>query len=124
MRTPGVRKLAGTVFIALVIVAVIGAADITGSWAVEVKYDDPAISGGTITCAFKQEGQQLSGNCNDVVTLTGEVKGQDVSFTMRSKDSPPWTTTFTGTMNEARTTIAGTFRVTDERGRFTASKRS
>ena len=61
---------------------------------------------------------------NDTVTVTGEVKGQDVNFTIRSKDARAWTTTFTGTMNEAGTTIAGTFRFTNENGRFTASKQS
>ena len=123
MRTLGVRKWALTLFIVLPIVGV-AAADTTGNWAIEVTYDNPRVSGGTINCALKQEGRQLSGYCGDVVTLSGEVKGENVGFIMRSKDTPPWTTTFTGSVNEAGTVIAGTFRFTDQRGRFTASKRS
>jgi hypothetical protein len=117
-------RLAGIPFITFVVVSGAAASDISGKWTVDVNYDSSSISGGAINCVFKQEGEQLTGNCDDVVTLTGEVKEQDVTFTIRSKDTPPWTTTFTGTVNEAGTAISGTFRFTDERGHFTASKRS
>lgn len=122
--TLSLARLAGISLIAFVVVAAAAVTDISGNWTVNVKYDSANIPGGTINCAFKQAGEQLTGNCDDVVTLTGEVKGQNVGFTIQSKDTPPWTTTFTGTLNDAGTAISGTFRFTGERGRFTASKRS
>jgi hypothetical protein len=119
-----IATLVGIPLVAFGLVAGGVATDLSGRWTVEVKYDSSSISGGAINCVFKQEREQLTGNCDDVVSLTGEVKAQNVTFTIRSKDNPPWTTTFTGTVNEAGTAISGTFRFTDERGRFTASKRS
>ena len=51
--------------VALAVVAVVGAADLTGTWDVDVTFDDRAIEGGEIDCAIKQEGAQLKGTCSE-----------------------------------------------------------
>jgi hypothetical protein len=53
------------------------------------------------SCTFRQEEPRLNGSCDDIVTLTGDVKGSNVSFAIPSKDAAQWTTTFTGTSNDA-----------------------
>jgi hypothetical protein len=102
--------------------AAAGALD--GDWALGIRYDDRSISGGTIRCALQQDREQLTGTCDTVVTVTGEVQGDNVSFTIHAGGNHPWTTTLTGRLDETRTAMTGTFVFADKRGHFTASKRS
>ena len=90
--------------------------DLTGSWEIEANFDDSSIAGGGFDCAFKQDGEQLTGTCSDgSAQLTGELKGQKVSWKMKA-------VTYTGTVNETGTSIQGRFRVADKGGSFTALK--
>ena len=114
------RKLGLMLLPSLAIVVLSAAADITGNWEVEVIFDDSTLAGGGIDCTFKQDGERLSGNCVGI-TLTGEVKGQNVSWRIQEKGDPE-ARTFTGTLNEAGTTMTGRFTMTDKGGRFTASR--
>ena len=116
------RKLSVTLFTALLFVVLVAAADITGNWEVEATFDDSSIPGGGFDCAFKQQGEQLTGSCSGgTASVTGEVKGQNVSWRLQgagNSDGP----TFTGTVDEAGTSMKGRFTVGGRGGQFTGGK--
>src|SRR6266853_2614545 len=101
------RKLDAALLTGLILVALGAAADITGRWALNASFDDGRLGGGEADCAFKQNGEQLTGDCAGTA-LTGEVKGQNVRWQLQV-GNPPQTTTYTGTVDEAGTNIKGTF---------------
>jgi hypothetical protein len=115
------RKFGIALFTGLALVVLGAAADITGKWEVDVDFDDSSTPGGGIDCTFKQNGEQLTGNCAEAA-LTGEVKGQDVSWRIQGKGNSPEAKAFTGTVNGAGTRMTGTFMITDKHGHFTASR--
>ncbi len=114
------RKLGVALSTGLALVVLGAAADITGTWELNASFDDSSLGGGEFECAFKQDGEQLTGNCSGRA-LTGEVKGQNVRWQLQV-DNPPQTTTYSGTVDEAGTNINGTFTLAGKGGRFTASK--
>ena len=114
------RKFATVLLTALSLLTLNATADITGNWDVDIDFDDTSLPGGGIDCAFKQTGEQLSGSCMES-EVTGEVKGQNVSWRLQKKDSSP-EAAFTGTVNEVGNNMTGTFSLGDKRGRFTASR--
>ena len=114
------RQLGATLFAVVTVAVLTAAANITGNWAVDVDFDDTSLAGGGIDCAFKQEGEQLTGNCMGVA-VTGDVKEQAVTWHFQGKADGP-ESRFTGTVNEAGTNITGTFSFNGKSGRFTASK--
>lgn len=77
------------------------AADLTGSWALEVKTD---AGSGSPSVTFKQEGQKLSGRYVGMFgesQLTGEVKGKAFSFSVNvNAQGNPVTITYTGTAEQ------------------------
>lgn len=110
------KKLCLTLFIGLTVVVLTATLDLTGTWEVEANFDDSSLSGGGFGCAIKQDGEQLTGTCSDgSAQLTGELKGQSVSWKMKE-------VTYTGTVNETGTSIMGRFRIADKGGTFTAVK--
>jgi hypothetical protein len=111
-------KLALVTGLAFVVLG--AAADIAGTWAVDASFEDSSLGGGEFECAFKQEGEQLTGNCSGRA-LTGEVKGQIIRWQLQV-GNPPQTTTYSGTVDDAGTNIKGTFTLAGKGGRFTASK--
>jgi hypothetical protein len=106
---------------ALALVVVAAQPDVSGSWEVEATFDDSSLSGGGFDCAFKQDGERLTGNCMSI-SLTGEVKGQRITWRIKAGQTQD-TITYTGDVNEAGTSINGRFSMADKGGRFTASKR-
>ena len=57
---------------ALAFVALVAAADITGNWEVEATFDDSSVAGGGFDCVYKQQGEQLTGNCSGgTASVTG-----------------------------------------------------
>jgi hypothetical protein len=118
------KKLRLALLTGLTVVVLAAALDVTGKWEVEATFDDGSISGGGFDCAFKQDGERLTGNCSGgTAQLTGEVKGQSISWRLQSGgNTPSVTTSFTGTLDEAGTNMKGRFTVADKGGRFTASK--
>jgi hypothetical protein len=112
-----VKKLCLALFTGLTVVALAETLDLTGKWEVEANFDDSSLSGGGFDCAFKQNGERLTGTCSDgSAQLTGELKGQNVSWTMKE-------VTYTGTVNETATSIKGRFTTAaNKRGSFTAFK--
>jgi len=102
----------------LAVVAVVEAADLTGTWEVDVRFDDPAVEGGDIDCVIKQDGEQLKGACSDgTAALAGEVTGQTVKWRIGGAGS-----TFNGTLDETGTRIKGRFTAGGKDGSFTALK--
>jgi len=97
------------------------AANLSGTWEIDANFDDPSLSGGGFDCAFKQEGDRLTGSCQDI-PLAGEVKGTNVTWQIRAGQTQD-TITYTGTVNESGTSINGRFSMPGKGGRFTASKR-
>jgi hypothetical protein len=112
-----VTKLWLALFAGLTVVVLAATVDLTGEWGVEGNFDDRNLAGGGFDCALKQDGEHLTGTCSDgSAQLTGEVKGQTVSWKMLAG-------TYTGTVNETGTSIAGRFTVEGVgSGSFYASK--
>ena len=113
-------RLGIVMFAALALGIMTAAPDISGDWGVEAEFDDSSLAGGGFDCAFKQDGERLTGTCSEA-TVTGEVKGQDVSWQMKAGGNPV-TTSFRGTTNESRTFMSGRFTTTGAGGRFSASR--
>jgi hypothetical protein len=53
-------------------------ADISAHWELHADFDDRSIPGASADCTLKQDGQRISGKCEDA-TLTGEIKGERVT---------------------------------------------
>jgi hypothetical protein len=116
------KKLCLALFAGLTVVVLTAALDLTGEWEVESNFDDSSISGGGFDCVFKQDGEQLTGNCSGgTAPVTGELKGQNVNWKMKAGITQD-TITYTGTVNETGTRIEGRFMIAGKGGSFTASK--
>jgi len=96
------------------------AANLSGTWEIDATFDDPSLSGGGFDCVFKQEGDRLTGSCQDI-PLAGEVKEANVKWQIRAGQTQD-VITYTGTVNESGTSINGRFSMPGKGGRFTASK--
>jgi hypothetical protein len=118
------KKLGMALFTVLGLVVLVAAADITGNWEVEATFDDSSAAGGGFDCAFTQQGEQLTGNCSGgTAPVTGEVKGQNVSWRLqRAANSDA--VTFTGIVDEAGTGIKGHFTIAGKGGQFSAVKQN
>jgi len=111
-----VKKLCLALCAGLTVVVLTATLDLTGTWTVDADFDDSSLSGGGFDCSLKQDGEQLTGTCSDgSAQLTGELKGQNVSWTMKEA-------TYTGTVNETGTSINGRFTIAGKGGSFTALK--
>lgn len=118
------RKLGVALVPALAFVVLVAAADITGNWEIEAVFEDGSAAGGGFDCAFKQQGEQLTGTCSGgTASVTGEVKGQNVSWRLQGANSSE-ALTFTGTVDAAGTGMSGRFTIGGKGGRFTAVKQS
>jgi hypothetical protein len=103
-------------------VALVAAANVTGTWEVESTFDGSSVSEGGFDCAFKQDGERLTGACSGgTAPLTGEVKGQNVTWQIKAGRTQE-TITFTGIVDEAGTSMKGRFSMAEKGGHFTALK--
>src|SRR5687767_2820056 len=109
---------------ALAMLVVIGAPDLSGTWDVDVRFDDPSLEGGEIDCAIQQAGQQLKGTCSGgTAPLSGDVSGQNVRWRIGGTDKSAGTGhMFTGTLDDAGIRIKGRFTANGKDGSFTALK--
>jgi hypothetical protein len=116
------KTIIAAVLVGLALVVAMAASDVTGTWEVDATFDDARMAGGGFDCAFKQNGDQLTGACSDgQAPLTGEVKGQTVTWRI-SAGNPPNTTAFTGTVDEAGRSMKGRFAREDKGGTFVATR--
>ena len=112
-----------TLFTTFAVVALVAAANVTGTWELESTFDDPklAAAGSGFDCVLKQTGDRVSGKCSaGTAVMTGEVKGQTVTLRLPALNP---STTFSGTLDKAGTHLLGRFVVGDKTGRFTAVKK-
>jgi hypothetical protein len=117
------KTLRLALFTGLTVVVLAAAPDLTGQWSLEANFDDSNTPGGGFDCAFKQEGEQLTGTCADgAAPVTGELKGQNVTWKMKAGVTRE-TITYTGLVDDAGTSMKGRFTMADKGGSFTASKR-
>ena len=108
----------------------LAAADASGTWKVDTTFDDPSLSGGSLSCTFKQEKQTLGGACKPSpnaaeVSVTGDVNGQEIRWqfdVVISPGAPPERAVYTGTLNSAEDAITGTLTLASLKGRFSAMK--
>ena len=63
---------------AVAVLAASAYADISARWELHADFDDRSIPGASADCTLKQDGQRISGKCEDA-TLTGEIKGERVT---------------------------------------------
>jgi hypothetical protein len=113
----GMTKVAA-MLVALTLVLV--AADVSGTWEIDANFDDASVSGGGFDCSFTQDGERLTGDCMGNA-LTGEVRGQQVSWRMPAGKTPD-TVSVTATVNEDGRTMKGRFSVGGKGGRIDGRK--
>ena len=65
--------------VGMFILNVVAHADVSARWELHADFNDRNIPGAIADCVFKQEGERLSGRCEDA-TLLGEVKGDTVTW--------------------------------------------
>ena len=99
---------------AVALLAVPVQADISAGWELHADFDDRRIPGAFADCTLKQDGQRLSGRCEDA-TLTGEFKGETVSWELTLAGTHD-TLTFTGMFDDDDTVIVGRFSYAGKRG--------
>ena len=116
------KKLGVALLATLALVVLVAAADITGTWEVEATFEDSNDAGGGFDCAFKQQGEQLTGTCSGgTASVAGEVKGQNVSWRLQGATNAD-ALTFMGTVDDAGTGMKGRFTIAGKGGQFTAVK--
>ena len=117
-------RLLGVMLLLVACVVGVSAADLSGYWNLELK---PNFSGQdeTIACTVKQDGVALMLTCNGT-EITGSVEGQRINFGFATGAQRDQTATYTGLLNGAGTSVAGTWRLVgpnvDSSGQFTMSK--
>jgi hypothetical protein len=114
------KLVVAAVFVGLALVVALAATDLTGDWVVDFAFDDASLAGGGIDCTFKQNAEQVTGDCG-AGAVTGELKGRTITWRLRA-GNPRVTTTFTGTVDEAGRSMKGRFTRADKGGTFTAAR--
>jgi hypothetical protein len=82
-------------------------ADLSAHWELHADFDDRSIPGASAECTFTQDGQRLTGRCEDA-TLTGEIKGETVTWELTLAGTHD-TMSFTGRLDDDDTVIVGRF---------------
>jgi hypothetical protein len=119
------RVLTVMLILAVCVVAV-SAADLSGYWNLELK---PNFSGHDemVACTVKQDGAALMLTCQGA-EIAGSVDGQRVMFSFVTGAKRDQTATYSGSINEAGTSVTGTWHLigpnVDSTGEFTMSKAS
>ena len=122
--------LAALLFVIVAVPRVTGP-DLSGRWILNL---DPGPRGNfeTVECTLGQTGQTLVVKCGSGTgQMTGEVNGRKVSFRtpVEAETKPGYVMSFDGVVNEARTTLEGTWRfvfirLSERReGKFRASRK-
>jgi hypothetical protein len=117
--------------VVLLTTAVLYAADLSGTWALEFEQDRDGVLY-KADCSFKQEGDRLTGSClsgfESIVPVRGNVQGSVVTFRFSTGLEQGTVATFFGRLNDRETDMTGTWTFDDQRGNkgegtFTAAKR-
>jgi hypothetical protein len=122
--------------LAMPIVFVRVAADVSGEWKVDGTFDDASLARGwpqpraTLVCALKLDNGKVTGECKPSgaqrgASVVGEAMGENIRWRFEIAIQPgaaPVAMTYTGRLNQAQTAVRGTFAVSDFGGDFTATK--
>jgi hypothetical protein len=110
-----------TLLPSMVLVASLVVADTTGTWAMHL---DPDFGGQPAdhTCTLKQEGQKLTGTCDENAPFEGEVHDRHVRWTMKVGLKHDLTVVFTADLDERGGSMAGSWELSDQKGKFTMNK--
>ena len=104
-------RLIATLLALTLLATTAAAADLSGTWRLHL---DPDFGGNddSFPCQFVQEERKLTIDCGrGGLPITGEVNGTRVTFDVKTGRNNEWTAVFTGTLDEAATTITGTWRL-------------
>ena len=112
--------------IAVALLTMLGVAtDLTGMWSLDLKPDFGG-NDDNIGCSFQQQGDKLTVNCGGGDPSPGEVHGRNVTLRFKTGRRNELVATFVGELDQAETTIEGTWHLEDENGKrggkFTAKK--
>lgn len=92
---------------ALALLSVRVRADITARWELHADFDDRRIPGALAQCTFRQDGERLTGRCEDA-TLIGEIKAETVTWRLTPAGTHD-SMIFTGMLDDDDTVIVGRF---------------
>jgi len=82
-------------------------ADVSGVWTLEMRWSG-SDNVSTGVCTLKQDNARLTGKCQENSTVTGEVRGRQLTWTVDvNENGQKGRMTFDGTLDEAGTTISG-----------------
>jgi hypothetical protein len=96
--------------------------DLSGRWELHADFDDRSIPGALANCTFKQDGERLSGTCEDA-SFIGEIKGETVTWQLTPAGTRD-NMIFTGMLDDDDTVIVGRFSYAGRgNGSFLAVKR-
>jgi hypothetical protein len=114
-----------TLLVALVIA---GGTNLSGNWSLTMNPDFKGNPNVISECIFRHSGTKLSVRCGTGSEVTGSVNGRTVTSGIRPKNGEKYpAATMTGTLNDAGTTIEGTWHLSisggDKHGAFSAVKR-
>ena len=96
--------VAGTV---MTVLAVTAYGNVSAHWELHADFDDRSIPGARADCTFTQEGQRLSGTCEDAA-LIGEVKDETVTWRLTPVGTHD-NLIFTGMLDDDDGVIVGRF---------------
>ena len=95
-------------------------ADVTGAWSVDL---DPDFGGNsdTIGCTFKQDGQNVTGECGHggsepPAPLAGRMQDETFTFEFKTGRKSEQTAAFTARIDDAASTMKGEWRFVDDQG--------
>lgn len=98
-------------------------ADMTAHWELHADFDDRSIPGAFAECMLKQDGERLTGRCEDA-TLAGEVKGDAVTWRVTLGGGTHDVVVFTGMLDDDGAVVLGRFSYAGKGGgSFLALKR-
>jgi hypothetical protein len=113
--------IAAIFVVALPALAQVKAADVTGTWLVDL---DPDFGGNpdTIGCTFKQDAQHVTGGCGHggsepQAPLVGQVKNDTLTFEFKTGRRNEQTATFTARLGDRTSTMKGEWRFVDDQGK-------
>ncbi len=119
-----IRLITGCFVAAMAILmpAAVAYADPSARWELHADFDDRTIPGALAECTFKQDGERLSGRCEDA-TLNGEIKEETVTWRLTPAGTHD-VLIFTGMLDDDNTVIVGRFSYAGKgNGSFLAVRR-
>ena len=107
----------------LIVLGAHGATDLSGRWTLTL---DPDFSGerDTLNCTLKQDGADVTADCGGPA-IRGRLINQNLTLQLQTGQDDKATATLTGTLDQAATTISGTWHLDPDNkdGHFEFKKR-